>query len=111
LLNGDGHGDRLMSTNTNRKSLKLELLHDESEISDQTKDLQKNLMRQVHEDVINKPDMLANDKTIMSDSSETNSSWLNHGISELIEVIIIISTLYGKMYLNNILDRKNICQN
>ncbi|XP_022180084.1 uncharacterized protein LOC111040465 [Myzus persicae] len=76
--------DRMASTETPRKTVKPELVHCESEISDHTKDLQKNLMRQVHEDVINKPNMLVNDK-MESSNSRGDSKDLNIGISELMK--------------------------
>uniref|UniRef100_A0A2S2P2R2 Lebercilin n=1 Tax=Schizaphis graminum TaxID=13262 RepID=A0A2S2P2R2_SCHGA len=60
-----------------QSTVKPELVHGESEISDHTKDLQKNLMRQVHEDVINKPNMLVNDKM--------ESPHLNSRIAELMK--------------------------
>lgn len=69
-----------MSMNgSHTKSHKSKIVHGESEISDHTKDLQKNLMKQIHEDVINKPDMLMNDTLI-------SSSRLDHGIKDIIEV-------------------------
>lgn len=70
------------------KTVKPELVHGESEISDHTKDLQKNLMRQVHEDVINKPNMLVNDKMESSNSISVSSD-LNSGIAELMKVILL----------------------
>ncbi|CAI6357058.1 unnamed protein product [Macrosiphum euphorbiae] len=76
--------DRVASTGIPRKTVKPELVHGESEISDHTKDLQKNLMRQVHEDVINKPNMLANYKT-ESCNSCGDSKDLNFGIAELMK--------------------------
>ncbi|XP_060846905.1 filamin A-interacting protein 1-like [Rhopalosiphum padi] len=69
--------DRNPSSGVHVKTVKPELVHGESEISDHTKDLQKNLMRQVHEDVINKPNMLVNDKM--------ESPHLNSGIAELMK--------------------------
>ncbi|XP_016659166.1 uncharacterized protein LOC100572572 [Acyrthosiphon pisum] len=76
--------DRVASTGIPRKTGKPELVHGESEISDHTKDLQKNLMRQVHEDVINKPNMLANYK-MESCNSCGDSKDLNFGIAELMK--------------------------
>lgn len=64
--------------------MKPELTHSESDISDHTKDLQKNLIRQIHEDMINEPTMNINPDT--SDTSDTKS-WLDHRISESIQVI------------------------
>jgi hypothetical protein len=61
------------------------LVHGESDLSDHTKDLQKNLMRQVHEDVVNKPKMLVAKKNNSSESSCATSR-LSYGISELIKV-------------------------
>jgi len=74
--------DRNPSSGVHVKTVKPELVHGESEISDHTKDLQKNLMRQVHEDVINKPNMLVNDKM--------ESPHLNSGIAELMKVILFL---------------------
>lgn len=66
-----------------KELLKPELVHGESEISDHTKELQKNLMSQIHEDVINKPHMLVkNDKVKTSDAM----LWLNRNISDMIKV-------------------------
>jgi len=84
--------DRVASTEVPRKTVKPELVHGESEISDHTKDLQKNLMRQVHEDVINKPNMLVNDK-MESSNSCAESTDLNSGIVKLMKVILF--------YINN----------
>jgi len=81
--------DRVASTGIPRKTVKPELVHGESEISDHTKDLQKNLMRQVHEDVINKPNMLINYK-IKSSNSCGDSRDLNVGIAELMKVIQLL---------------------
>lgn len=78
--------DRVASTGIPRNTVKPELVHGESEISDHTKDLQKNLMRQVHEDVINKPNMLVNYK-MKSSNSCGDSRDLDVGISELMKVI------------------------
>lgn len=76
----DSQGDRARPLTDNYlNSPKPKLVHGESEISDHTKDLQKNLMKQVHEDVINTPNMLINDPQI-------SSSWLDHGITEIIGV-------------------------
>jgi len=79
--------DRVASTGIPKKTVRPELVHGESEISDHTKDLQKNLMIQVHEDVINKPSMLVNDK-IESSNSCSESRDLYSGISELMKVIL-----------------------
>lgn len=79
--------DRVASTGFPRKMVRPELVHGESEISDHTKDLQKNLMIQVHEDVINKPSMLVNDK-IESSNSCSESRDLYSGIAELMKVIL-----------------------
>ncbi|KAE9533695.1 hypothetical protein AGLY_009044 [Aphis glycines] len=76
--------DRKPSTGIYVKTVKPELVHGESEISDHTKDLQKNLMRQVHEDVINKPNMLVNNKMESSNSIGVSSD-LNSGIAELMK--------------------------
>ncbi|XP_025195971.1 asparagine-rich protein [Melanaphis sacchari] len=76
--------DRKPSLGIHGKTAKPELVHDESEISDHTKDLQKNLMRQIHEDVINKPNMLVNDKMESSNSIGV-SSHLNSGIAKLMK--------------------------
>lgn len=81
--------DRKPSTGIYVKTVKPELVHGESEISDHTKDLQKNLMRQVHEDVINKPNMLVNDKMESSNSIGVSSD-LNSGIAELMKVILLL---------------------
>jgi len=81
--------DRVTSTGIPRKTVKPELVHGESEISDHLKDLQKNLMRQVHEDVINKPNMLANYK-MESCNSCGDSKDLDFGIAELMKVILLL---------------------
>lgn len=86
--NGNDHSDQTPSSllDLDGTSIKQELLlvHGESsEISDHTEELQMNLMRQVHEDVINAPDMLVNE---ISDSSD---STLIRGISALVKVTII----------------------
>lgn len=76
----DSQGDRARPlTDSYLDSLKPKLVHGESEISDHTKELQKNLMKQVHEDVINTPDMLIKD-------THKSSSWLDHGITNVIGV-------------------------
>jgi len=80
--------DRKPSTGIYVKTIKPELVHGESEISDHTKDLQKNLMRQVHEDVINKPNMLVNYEMESSNSIGVSSN-LNSGIAELMKVILL----------------------
>jgi len=79
--------DRVASTEIPRKTTRPELVHGESEISDHTKELQKNLMIQVHEDVINKPNMLINDK-MESSNSYGESRDLYSGIAELMKVIL-----------------------
>ncbi|XP_015364028.1 PREDICTED: uncharacterized protein LOC107161922 [Diuraphis noxia] len=76
--------DRVASPKIPRKTARPELVHGESEISDHTKDLQKNLIIQVHEDVINKPNMLVNDKT-ESFNSCGKSRDLYSGITELMK--------------------------
>lgn len=105
--------DRMASTEIPRKTVKPELVHGESEISDHTKDLQKNLMRQVHEDVINKPNMLVNDK-MESSNLCGDSRDLNFGIAELMKVILFLYRLLGILYIliskHNIYFRKKIYQ-
>lgn len=87
-VDGDGSGGFgdlcTVSLDRGRTSSKPDLVHVESNISDNTKELQKNLMQQVHEDVINRSNMLVGDNI---DSSDTSKSWLSHEISELIKVI------------------------
>jgi len=85
------------STEIPKKTVKPELVHGESEISDHTKDLQKNLMRQVHEDVINKPNMLEKYK-IDSCNSCGDSKDLNFGIAELMKVILLLYKPLGFMF-------------
>lgn len=86
-------GDRIDSGQNIQKTLKPELVHGESEISDHTKDLQRNLMKQVHEDVIHKPNMLMSlDHGDADDSSNRDSDsgeavlWLDSSISKLVKV-------------------------
>jgi len=81
--------DRVASSRIPPKTVKHGSVHGESEISDHTKDLQKNLIRQVHEDVINKPNMLVNYE-MESSNSLADSSNLNFGISELMKVILLL---------------------
>lgn len=66
----------------NGRSDQQELLVDggSSEISDNTEELQMNLMRQVHEDVINEPDML------VREIPESTNSTLIQEIYELVKV-------------------------
>ncbi|VVC37598.1 Lebercilin domain [Cinara cedri] len=71
---GNDHSDQTPSSLPDRDgtSIKQELLlvHGESsEISDHTEELQMNLMRQVHEDVINAPNMLVRKIPDSSDST------------------------------------------
>lgn len=75
---GDSLGVRRPATDG-----KPELARSESDVSDHTKDLQRNLMRQVHGDVIDRPDMLMHDETRSPDAI---GSLLNRGISELTKV-------------------------
>lgn len=93
--------DRLVPSDSTRKLSRPELVHGESEISDHTKDMQKNLMRQIHEDVINKPNMLVKSKTSTPDSSGDNMTCLEDGISELIKVIIILRTIHSHLLINS----------
>jgi len=89
--------DRVASTGIPTKAVKPELVHGESEISDHTKDLQKNLMRQVHEDVINKPNMLVNYKTESCNSCGVSKD-LNFEIAELMKVILLLYKPLGIFY-------------
>lgn len=83
--NSGGFGDLgTVSLDKGRTSSKPDLVHVESDVSDNTRELQKNLMQQIHEDVINRSNMLVDDKI---DFSDTSKSWLYNGISELIKVI------------------------
>lgn len=78
----DGRGNPAMQSSFEPKTtlLKPELVHGESEISDHTKELQKNLMMQIHEDVINEPHTLIGNKI-------EETSWLSRSISKMIKVI------------------------
>lgn len=85
--NNNDHGDpvTLSSLYRDDTSVKQQLLSvhgDSSEISDHTEELQMNLMRQVHEDVINAPNMLVREKP-----DSLNDSALIQGISALVKVI------------------------
>lgn len=75
---GDGLGIRRPALDG-----KPELARSESDVSDHTKDLQRNLMRQVHGDMIDRPDMLMRDEMR---SPNAIGSLLNRGISELTKV-------------------------
>lgn len=104
--------DRAVSPRISARTVKPELVHGESEISDHTKDLQKNLMRQIHEDVINKPNMLVNDKMGLSNPFG-DASHLNNEISELMKVLLFLYNRFSILYFickDNIYFRKKIYQ-
>ncbi|XP_050426232.1 GRIP1-associated protein 1-like isoform X2 [Adelges cooleyi] len=70
------------TTNVPRKSIKPELKHEDSEISEHTSEMQITLMRQIHQDVIEKPKMLMkNDTTDFSDRP-----WANRDIVDMLKV-------------------------
>lgn len=91
---GDGFGVRRPASSSDGKP---ELARSESDVSDHTKDLQRNLMRQVHGDVVDRPDMLMRDETRSPDAI---GSLLNRGISELTKVIRSRCTAFAFAFLS-----------
>lgn len=92
---GDGFGVRRSVSSPDEKP---ELTRGDSDVSDHTKDLQRNLMRQVHGDVIDRPDMLMRDET---GSPDAIGSLLNRGISELTKVTRFRYTVFAVASLHS----------
>lgn len=98
---GDG-----LSIKSNEKRPKPVLIHGESDISDHSKDLQMNQIRQVHQDTIHKPDLLLTGDKSDSPTSDKNSLWLNHEISELMTVSIVFISADVILFLFEILHKQ-----